>query len=61
MIDPSSSEEEGDEEQNDHHQTREPVRSHSHGRQIHGHQAPSHVHSDGTSNLELPGNIILPR
>ncbi|KAK6631099.1 hypothetical protein RUM43_014195 [Polyplax serrata] len=61
MIDPSSSEEEGDEEQNDHHQHREPVRAHNHGRQIISHQTPSHLHSDGPSNLEVPGNTSLPR
>lgn len=61
MIDPSSSEEEGDEEQGNHHQTHEPIRSHSHVKQIHSHPTPSQLHTNGASNLEVPGNTSLPR
>ncbi|KAL0267754.1 UNVERIFIED_CONTAM: hypothetical protein PYX00_009930 [Menopon gallinae] len=60
MIDPSSSEEEGDDEQHDQHH--EPTRSHSHGRQHHGHPATSHPHAEAAANLEVPSNATtLPR
>lgn len=65
MIDPSSSEEDGDDEQHDNAggpRHREAPRSQGHGRPHHGHQSQSHPHTDAGSNLEVPGNVTnIPR